>query len=130
MTGNSVLLDTNIISAWLKGDNGIADKIDRKKDVFIPTIVVGEMHYGAQYSTDVKKNIKNIEKVVTHYEVLYVDTDTASVYGKIKAGLRKKGRPIPENDIWIASIAMQHGLTLITRDSHFNEVGGLSIEKW
>lgn len=130
MTGNNVLLDTNIISAWLKGDNGIADKIDRKNGVFIPTIVVGEMHYGAQYSTNVKKNIKNIQKVVTHYEVLYVDTDTTSVYGKIKAELRKKGRPIPENDIWIAAIAMQHGLILITRDNHFSEVEGLSVEKW
>jgi|SRR5690606_4017694 len=130
MTGSNVLLDTNIISAWLKGDSSIADNIDLNNGVFIPAIVVGEMYYGAQYSTNVKKNIKNIQKVITHYEVLYVDTDTALIYGKIKAELRRKGRPIPENDIWIAAISIQYNLILITRDGHFNEVEGLLIEKW
>lgn len=130
MTGNSVLLDTNIISAWLKGDKTIADFIDSQKRIFIPVIVIGEMHYGAQYSTDVKKNSDNIQKVTNHYEILYVDHHTALVYGEIKAALRKKGRPIPENDIWIAAIAKLHNLTLITRDAHFNEVAGLPIEKW
>jgi len=130
MTGNSVLLDTNIISAWLKGDKAIADFIDSRKRIFIPVIVIGEMHYGAQYSTDVKKNSNNIQKVTNHYEILYVDHYTALVYGEIKAELRKKGRPIPENDIWISAIAKQHNLTLITRDAHFSEVVGLPIEKW
>lgn len=130
MTGSSVLLDTNIISAWLKGERSIADHIDSREKVYIPIIVVGEMHYGAQYSTDIKKNSKNIQKVTDRYEVLYVDNETALSYGVVKAELRKKGRPIPENDIWIAAIAKQHKLTLVTRDAHFGEVQGLGIEKW
>lgn len=130
MTGNSVLLDTNIVSAWLKGESQIADRIDNRRDVFIPIIVIGEMHYGAQYSTDIKKNIRNILRVTDRYKLLSVDNATAQVYGEIKAELRQKGNPIPENDSWIAATAKQHGLTLVTRDAHFKQVEGLSIENW
>jgi len=57
MTGNKFLLDTNIITAWLKGESSLADKIDRAKEVHIPIIVIGELYYGALYSTQLKKNI-------------------------------------------------------------------------
>ena len=60
--------------------------------------------------------------------MLDVTFDTASLYGTIKANLRKKGKPIPENDIWIAAIAMQHDLTLLTRDRHFEAVDGLRLK--
>jgi tRNA(fMet)-specific endonuclease VapC len=61
---------------------------------------------------------------------LNTNEDTATVYGIIKASLRKKGKPILENDIWIATLAKQYELILITRDKHFNEIDGLSIENW
>jgi tRNA(fMet)-specific endonuclease VapC len=130
MTGNNVLLDTNIVSAWLKGETAIADKIDASGQVFIPIIVVGELHYGAQYSSNVQKNTSNINKVVARYDVLTLDEETAALYGIIKAELRKKGKPIPENDIWIAAIAMQYELLLITRDNHFTEVEGITLKTW
>ena len=130
MTGSRILLDTNIISAWLKGEKIIAHKIDEAAEVYIPINALGEMYYGAQYSTNVQVNIENIGKVIEQYEVLNTNEDTASFYGTIKASLRRKGKPIPENDIWIATIAQQHGLTLITRDKHFEEIDGLSIENW
>ena len=62
--------------------------------------------------------------------MLNTDRETASIYGIIKASLKKKGRPIPENDIWIATIAQQYQLILITRDKHFNEINSLEIENW
>jgi len=62
--------------------------------------------------------------------VLACDQATAREYGQIKARLRAKGRPLPENDIWIAAIARLHGLTLVTRDQHFREVEGLAWEAW
>ena len=64
------------------------------------------------------------------YPVLPVDTETARVYGIIKASLRKQGTPIPENDIWIAALAKQHDLTLSTRDGHFENVPELEIARW
>lgn len=130
MTGNKVLLDTNIISDWLKGNTEIADKIDEKEEVYIPAIVVGEMYYGAQYSSQVEKNIENILRLTERYQVLHVDKSTAIVYGIIKAALRKKGKPIPENDIWIAAIAQQYSVPLITRDRHFNEIDSITILEW
>lgn len=130
MTGNNVLLDTNIVSAWLKGDADIADKIDNSVFVAIPVIVIGELNYGAQYSTNVERNLDNINKVTNNYDVLNVTTETTSQYGIIKAQLRKKGKPIPENDIWIAAIAQQHNLVLVTRDKHFSEIDGLDIVPW
>jgi len=51
-------------------------------------------------------------------------------YGQIKSQLKSKGRPLPENDIWIAAIASQHSLKIITRDKHFNEIDSVSLEEW
>jgi tRNA(fMet)-specific endonuclease VapC len=62
--------------------------------------------------------------------VLLPDVESARNYGAIRDELRRKGRPIPDNDIWVAAIARQHNLTLITRDTHFQEIEGLSIGSW
>ena len=59
-----------------------------------------------------------------------IDAETARQYGEIKESLRAKGRPIPENDIWIAAIAFQYQLSLVTRDQHFSEIKGLAIKTW
>ena len=82
------------------------------------------------YSTLVQKNISNIQKLVSLYEILSIDEVTAIAYGNIKAAQRKKGKPIPENDIWIAAIAQHHKLSLVTRDNHFIEVENISLRKW
>ena len=130
MTGSKFLLDTNIIAAWLKGEITIANRIDKAKEVHIPIIVLGELFYGALYSTQVKKNIDNIKTIIKHYNVLSVDQPTAIAYGNIKALLRKKGKPIPENDIWIAAIAQRYELVLATRDKHFKEIENIQIKEW
>ncbi|HID51436.1 MAG TPA: type II toxin-antitoxin system VapC family toxin [Anaerolineae bacterium] len=62
--------------------------------------------------------------------MLSCDIGTAHVYGKVKDNLRKKGRPIPENDVWIAALAIEHNLTLATRDAHFAEIEKLETEAW
>lgn len=72
-------------------------------------------------------NIARINEFAASSSILICDMKTSHQYGKIKNGLRIKGRPIPENDIWIAAITKQHGLTLISRDDHFKEIDGLSV---
>ncbi len=101
MTGNSYLLDTNIISALFKGEAVIASKIDKAANVYIPIIVIGELYFGAALSKDGIKYISDIEELKMAYPVLVIDNDTCVHYGSIKSLLRKKGKPIPENDIWI-----------------------------
>jgi len=115
MTGANILLDTNI---------------DNVTQVFISATVIGELYYGAQYSTHIEKNTYNIHELIKVYEVLMIDEETAKAYGTIKASLRKKGRPILENDIWIAAIALQYNLTLATRDRHFSEIEQLDVVAW
>ena len=130
MTGNKFLLDTNIITAWLKGEKPVADKIDKAKEIYIPIIVIGELYYGALYSTHVQKNIADIKLITATYNVLLIDEAVALAYGNIKAALRKKGKPIPENDIWIAAIAHYHELVVATRDKHFKEIDSIKIKSW
>ena len=81
-------------------------------------------------STLVEYNINNIEKVLFNYSRLYIDEATCRYYGIIKTALRKKGKPIPENDIWIAALSLQNILALVTRDQHFNDIDNLVIKRW
>jgi tRNA(fMet)-specific endonuclease VapC len=130
MTGSKILLDTNIVTAWLKGEQIIAEKIDKAKEVYLPVTVIGELFYGALYSTRVQKNIADIERLIKQYNVLLIDEGVAATYGRLKAELRKKGKPIPENDIWIAAIAVHNNLSLATRDKHFREIKEVKTKSW
>lgn len=86
--------------------------------------------YGAYKSTRVESNLRRVREFASTVMVLGTDSDTAAAYGRIKAALRSKGRQIPDNDMWIAAISLQHHLTLVTRDAHFDEVDGLVTEHW
>ena len=126
----SCLLDTNIIIALLSGDTSLQKHIQNTEEIFIPIIAVGELYFGARKSKRIKENIVRIDEYVASSAVLGCDTQTAQEYGLIKNRLRERGRPIPENDIWIAAIAKQHNLALVTRDEHFREVREISCKKW
>jgi tRNA(fMet)-specific endonuclease VapC len=124
------LLDTNIVIALFDGDQLIADQIDQAAEIFIPSIGIGELYYGAFNSGKKSTNIERVDQLRTQVSVLNCDDFTAKYYGQIKKGLKDRGTPIPENDIWIAAIAIQHGLTVATRDNHFEHIEGLNTEKW
>ncbi|HEV2481910.1 MAG TPA: type II toxin-antitoxin system VapC family toxin [Puia sp.] len=130
MIGNKFLLDTNIVSALLKGETIIADKIDKAEATYIPIIVVGELYYGASFSSQIEKKTADLKLITSRYQTLSLDEETTIVYGNIKTALRKKGKPIPENDIWIAAIALQNDLPLVTRDNHFKETESLTLVAW
>jgi tRNA(fMet)-specific endonuclease VapC len=127
MTGR-FLLDTNIVIALFAKEAVVQASLANAAEVFIPSIVLGELYYGANKSLLVAENIAKIDEFAASNSTLVCDTRTAQAYGQIKNSLRAKGRPIPENDIWIAALGKQHSLTLITRDAHLGEVEGLAIE--
>jgi tRNA(fMet)-specific endonuclease VapC len=124
------LLDTNIVIALFANEIGVQQRLAEADEVFIPSIVVGELYYGAYKSARVEENLARLDTFVASNTILPCDTAMARQYGVIKNALRAKGRPIPENDIWIAAIAMQYHLTLVARDGHFQEVDGLVVEQW
>ncbi|TLY24206.1 MAG: type II toxin-antitoxin system VapC family toxin [Nitrospirae bacterium] len=126
----SVLLDTNIVIGLFAKDQAVLARLSESARVFIPSIVVGELYFGAYKSTQPKGNVHRIEELVAASAVLVCDATTAEYYGRIKKALRDKGRPLPENDIWIAALAQQHGLIVVSRDQHFKEIEGLPVEAW
>jgi tRNA(fMet)-specific endonuclease VapC len=124
------LLDTNVIIALFAEDRAVKDNLGEAGEVFVPSIAIGELCYGARKSARAKENLARIDEFAANNVVLGCDTETARRYGDVKNALRIRGRPIPENDIWIAAVALQHGLTLVTRDTHFGEIESLSIAAW
>lgn len=124
------LLDTNAIIARMNDDSDILSILTEATQVFLPIIAVGELYFGAEKSVKVEENKAKVTELIESAVVLMCDVKTAEHYGNIKNLLRQKGRPIPENDIWIAAIATQHNLTLLTHDKHFTEITGLAVKSW
>lgn len=129
MSGKNYLLDTNIVIFSFK-DPGLKSKIESSNKIFIPSIVIGELYYGAEKSSKKKENIQRIELLIKESIILNCDEQTGKLYGKIKAQLRKKGNPIPENDIWIAAIAEQNNLVLVSQDVHFKHIDSIKTIMW
>ena len=129
MSGN-YLLDTNIVIALFAGEQSVLDHLKNANEVYIPSVVIGELYYGVHKSSQVNKNLKRIEAFIASNIILACDAVTAFHYGKVKDQLRQKGKPIPENDIWIAALALQFDSVLVSRDEHFSTVQDLTVEVW
>jgi tRNA(fMet)-specific endonuclease VapC len=130
MTGNRYLLDTNIVSAILDDEPAACARADVAGPLFVPVIAVGELVYGAEKGRRTPRTLAALNRFLGGLTVLSCGTRTGYVYGQLKNALHSKGRPIPENDVWIAAVAVQYGLTLVTRDQHFGDIDGLAVERW
>src|SRR5687767_6011925 len=127
MTGNKVIADTNILIDLMKGDRTVAKKIDSYSEIFISPVVLVELYFGAYRSARPEKNIQKISSAIERSLVLLIDSATAETFVTVKLELFAKGNPIPENDIWIASAAIQHRIPLYTNDNHFNNISGIQL---
>jgi len=124
------LLDTNMIIAVFANEEAVTQKLADAEEVFVPSSALGELYFGAGKSARAKDNIARIDELSAGSAVLVCDALTAKLYGTIKNRLKMQGTPIPENDIWIAALAMQYQLTLVTGDRHFRVVEDLQVEQW
>ncbi len=124
------LLDTNIIIALFADDPFVKKHVAKAEEIFIPAIVIGELFFGAFKSGRPKANTARIENFAASNTVIACDIGSSRKYGYIKNLLHKKGQPIPENDLWIAALAMEHGLTLVSRDEHFKKINELKRVAW
>lgn len=127
MIGNSLLLDTSVIIDLWRSDDKVIDFLEKQQTLFIPVAVLGELYVGAYRSSNEAKHLSDIKDLLAQSIVLNADAQTAEFYASVKASLLKKGKPIPENDIWIAATALQHQLPLYTNDRHFNEVDNITL---
>ncbi len=127
---SSFLLDTNILIAALDEDPAVLDAVARSDAVCIPAVALGELYYGASHSAHPERNFSRVTSLAAGQIVIGTDDGTAMQYGLVKADLRRRGRLIPDNDLWIAALALQHDFTLATRDAHFTSVTNLRIVRW
>ena len=124
------LLDTNIIIALFASDKKVLQNLTVATNIYLPSIAVGELYFGARKSQRINENIARIDELAKQANILTPDLFTAQCYGIIKNELTAKGKPLPENDIWIAAIAKHHNLILVSKDKHFENIEGLLLEKW
>ena len=102
-----VLLDTNIVIALFSNDQTVTEKLAETDEVFLSSIVLGELYFGARNSARTEQNIARLDAFSESSAVLRCDRLTAAHYGRIKHQLKLAGTPIPENDIWISAVATQ-----------------------
>ena len=130
MSVNGVLLDTSVVVRHFRTPGGISGKLDSFEAIYLPQPTLAELYAGAYRSATPGKNLEIIYRFLDAVDVILPDEETPQQYGRISAQLHRDGSPIPQNDIWIASIAMQSGLPLATLDAHFARVNGLAILHW
>ena len=122
-----VLLDTNAYSALRRGQELVVERVRSSEEVLLSMVVVGELLFGFRNGSRYEENARALESFVQAPQVrlLTLTWETADWFGRISAGLRKKGRPIPTNDIWIAAHTMEFGADLLSSDPHFGHIDGL-----
>jgi tRNA(fMet)-specific endonuclease VapC len=128
--GNSVLLDTSIVVRHFRDGRALAPKLAEFEEFYLPQAALAELYAGAFRSARPDKNLQQIALFLEAVDVMTPNDSTPEIYGRISAQLAQAGTPIPQNDIWIAAIALQSGLPLATMDSHFQQIAGLSVLMW
>jgi len=127
-----LLLDTNIIIAFFKGEQIISEKVLSQIDqIALSSLVVAELDYGAKASQRSEENLEKLYNFIELTEVVPFDLKCAKTFGIIKSKLRLLGKPTGEVDAFLAATAITHNATLVTKNSkHFENIEGLKLEMW
>lgn len=123
-----IALDTDIAIKFLNGDTAIDIFLSNYSEIYLPVIVVGELIYGALNSTHAEQNLDRHKRLIHRSRILEISESTANTYAKTRMGLKKKGKPIPENDLWIAAVCIEHKIPLLSNDAHFKEIDNLLLK--
>jgi tRNA(fMet)-specific endonuclease VapC len=124
-------MDTSVLVLSLRGDGVIRARLAATTQLYIPSIALGELYFGARGSpTRASAARADVASLAANYPVLGTDAATADIYAQIKHDLRTGGRVVPENDLWIAATALQYDVTLTAREAHFDWIDGLRVEQW
>lgn len=125
-----MILDTNAVSALFDGDAALARVLGLAPKHELPTIVIGEYRYGLARSRHRRTFSALLETLIRESIVLDVGLGTATAYARVRERLRAIGRPLPENDVWIGALAIEHDLDVVSRDGHFDHIEGLRRRAW
>jgi predicted nucleic acid-binding protein len=119
-----VALDTSRLTDLFQGDTGLAERLSTCDEVWIPLLVLAEIKAGFYGGTQQHRNEILLRKLLakTTVGVLLPSRETAEHYARLFVQLKRAGTPVPDNDLWIAALALEHDLLLITRDQHFERI--------
>ena len=122
-----IALDTNAYSALGAGNQDIAAMVQAAQSVGLPIVVMGELYFGIYNGKKQSENHARLERFigVDRVEILQCNEQTAQIFGEIATELKTIGKPIQQNDIWIAALCKQYGYSLVTQDSGFDNIVGL-----
>jgi tRNA(fMet)-specific endonuclease VapC len=125
-----LILDTNALSAAADREPGALAVVAGAKTLAVPVVVLGEYRLGIAQSRHRAEYENWLRQWIAAVTVLDVDRGTASHYAAVGLELRRAGKPIPVNDLWIAALCRQHSLPLVSRDRHFDWVAGIQRINW
>jgi tRNA(fMet)-specific endonuclease VapC len=125
-----VILDTNALSAVADNEPAAVRIFSQAASVELPVIVLGEYRFGIGRSRHRSEYEKWLSELIDATRVLPVDRETSGHYAQVRAELKKAGKPIPSNDLWIAALSRQHRLPLMSQDKHFDAVLNLKRVGW
>jgi tRNA(fMet)-specific endonuclease VapC len=119
-----VALDTNRLTDLFQGDTELAERLSTCDEVWIPLVVLAEIKAGFYGGTQQHRNEILLRKLLakTTIGVLLPSRETAEHYARLFVQLKRAGTSVPDNDLWIAALALEHDLLLITRDQHFDRI--------
>ena len=119
-----VALDTNRITDLFRGDVELAEQLGTAEEVWIPLFALGEIKAGFQGGAQQRRNESLLNRLLAKptVGVLLPSRETAEHYTRIFVQLKRAGTPVPDNDVWIAALVLEHDLVLITRDRHFERI--------
>jgi tRNA(fMet)-specific endonuclease VapC len=116
-----VALDTNRLTDLFQGDAALAERLGEYDEVWLPLMVLAEIQAGFYGGSQQHRNELLLRSFLIRptVGVLFPERETADFYARLFVQLKRAGTPIPDNDLWIAALVLQHDLVLITRDRHF-----------
>ena len=124
-----ILVDTNAYAAFKRNDPVALEVMRSSEYIGVNTVVLGELYSGFKSGSRENRNRKELAQFLDspRVETVMIDEETAEFYAKIYWDLKRKGKPVPSNDMWVAASAMRHGLALFTFDDHFKNIDGLLL---
>ena len=125
-----MILDTNALSAFFENEGAVVSLMSEVEAVHLPVIVLGEYRFGLRGSRLRKILEPKLVAFARTCTVLAVLESTTNAYARIRHDLKKAGTPIPENDIWIAALALEYHLDILSNDRHFDAIDHIRRVGW
>jgi tRNA(fMet)-specific endonuclease VapC len=126
---NKILLDTNAYSGFMAGEKIVFDYIIEAETIYVSTVMIGELYAGFRGGKKYSANCAELKAFLSKEGIKIIDVtiETSEIFGEVKFELKKRGKMIPLNDIWIAAHTIETGSKLITKDTHFLNIPGLRL---